>query len=282
VVTIRTAISVLRVVVVAVIVISVVSFEFSPLICLAVTKKGREQIVIEKGENNYNHNSNKNTNIYQTQEEEHEHIIAVLVVGGSGVRTMDSISSSSSSSHHLTGRKDKLVHSSFRIEENVIRDLANAAEKKGMTLSSLVNKTLKNYVTTEMYFEELGFILVSKNFLRKTFEGLDEKHVEELGKEYGMTIAKEYFSYFYPEVNSNTLIEFLDKIWFRRFQSCQHKVDDNNISNRHYFTVNHDINMNFSLALQSIVEALLEPVIKGTVEFKNITSNAITFSFEVS
>jgi hypothetical protein len=264
-------------VVVAVIAISVVSFEFSPLVCLAVTKKGRVQIVIEKGgENNYNYN---NTNIYQTQEEEHNHIIAVLFIG-SGVSTMDSISSSSSS-RRLADGKNKLVHSSFRIEENVIRDLANAAEKKGMTLSSLVNKTLKNYVTTGMYFEELGFILVSKNFLRKTFEGLDEKHVEELGKEYGMTIAKEYFSYFYPEVNSNTLIEFLDKIWFRRFQSCQHRVDDN-ISNRHYFTVNHDINMNFSLALQSILEALLEPVIKGTVEFRNVASNVITFSFEVS
>jgi hypothetical protein len=136
-----------------------------------------------------------------------------------------------------------------------------------------------------MYFEELGFILVSKDFLRKTFERLDEKHIEELGKEYGMTIAKEYFSYFYPEVNSNTLIEFLDKIWFRTFQSYQHRVNDNNnnnISSRHYFTVKHDINMNFSLALQSILEALLEPVIKSTLKFKNITSNAITFSFEVS
>jgi hypothetical protein len=33
-----------------------------------------------------------------------------------------------------------------------------------------------------MYFEELGFILVSKNFLRKIFDGLSKEHIEELVK----------------------------------------------------------------------------------------------------
>jgi hypothetical protein len=81
-----------------------------------------------------------------------------------------------------------------------------------------------------MYFEELEFILVSKNLLRKTFEGLDQKHIEELGKEYGITIAKEYISYFYPQVNADTLIQFLE-IWFKRFQSCQHRINENDDNN---------------------------------------------------
>jgi hypothetical protein len=177
------------------------------------------------------------------------------------------------------GGSSKLLHSSFRIEEDVIKALTKVAEKRGLSLSSLVNKTLKDYVTSEMYFEELGFILVSKNFLRKTFEGLDQKHVEELGREYGLTMAKEYVSYFYPQVNSNTLVQFLE-IWFKRFQSCQHRVDEAD-KNLHYFTVNHDINMNFSLALQSILAGLIEPIVKSTVEFTNITSSAITFSFRI-
>jgi hypothetical protein len=199
----------------------------------------------------------------------------------------------------------KLVHSSFRIEEDVVKALTRVAEKRGLSLSSLVNKTLKNYVTSEMYFEELGFILVSKNFLRKTFEGLDQKHVEELGREYGLTMAKEYVSYFYPQVSSDTLIQFLE-IWFRRFQSCQHRIEEGeeyerdgsggdgvggysiDITNvrrtrrqRHYFTINHDINMNFSLALQSILGGLIEPIVRSTVEFTNLTPTAITFSFRV-
>jgi hypothetical protein len=167
------------------------------------------------------------------------------------------------------------VHSSFRVKQHVIKSLERAAARKDMSLSALVNKILKNYVTSEMYFEELGFLLVSKNFLRRTFEVIDQKYRADLGREYGLTIAKEYVAYFYPQVNSDTLVQFLE-IWFRRFQSSQHRIDyaDHNL---HYFTVNHDINMNFSLVLQSILERLMEPIIMSTVEFTNTTASAITF-----
>jgi hypothetical protein len=175
--------------------------------------------------------------------------------------------------------RDKLVHSSFRIETGILEALEKEAIKREVSLSSLVNKTLKNYVTSEMYFEELRFLLVSKDFLRRTFEIIDEKNIAELGHEYGLTIAKEYVSYFYPQVNTDTLIQFLE-IWFKRFQSCQHRIDEVD-HNLHYFTVNHEINMNFSLVLQSILQGLIEPIVKRTVEFTNLTPNAIAFSFRV-
>ena len=177
--------------------------------------------------------------------------------------------------------KNKLSHQGFRLEEQVIKTLVEEAIRKGISVSSLVNKILKNYVTHEMQFEELGFILVSKDFLRKIFSVIDdEKHIQDFGKEFGTTMAKEYVSYFYPQVNSNTLVQFLD-YWFRRFQSCKHVMEDSDRSQRHYFTVNHDINIKFSFALKAILEGLIEPVSKTTVEFRDVTANSITFSFDV-
>ena len=177
--------------------------------------------------------------------------------------------------------KDKLLHQGFRIQEQVIKTLAEEAAKKGISVSNLVNKILKNHATHEMQFEELGFILVSKDFLRKIFNAIDnEKHIQDFGKEIGITMAKEYVSYFYPHVNSITLVLFLD-YWFRRFQSCKHMVENSGRSQRHYFTVNHDINIKFSLALKAILEGLIEPVSKTTVEFRDVTANSITFSFDV-
>ena len=180
--------------------------------------------------------------------------------------------------------KNKLSHQGFRLEEQVINSLAEEAIRKGISVSSLVNRILKNYVTHEMQFEELGFILVSKDFLRKIFNVIDdENHIQDFGKEFGTTMAKEYVSYFYPQVNSNTLVQFLD-YWFRRFQSYKHIVENSssNRSQRHYFTVNHDINIKFSSALKAILEGLIEPVSKTTVEFRDITANSLTFSFDVA
>jgi hypothetical protein len=232
--------------------------------------------------NNVGHNNPKI--LYLNQQE--EHVIGIIDTGG-GIGYMITYmqrrrnnSSSSSTSTPSSADKNKLVHSSFRIEENVIRALAEAAEKRGVTISGLVNKTLKNYVTSEMYFEELGFILVSKDFLRRLFSSKivsDQKQLEGFGMELGLAVAKEYVTYFFPEVNSHTITQFLD-IWFRRFQSCQHRAD----GNRHSFSINHDISMNFSIAMKSMVEQLIEPIVKNPVDFKELTPNAIVFSFEAA
>jgi hypothetical protein len=178
--------------------------------------------------------------------------------------------------------KNKLLHQSFRIEQDVIKALCNEAEKRDVSLSHLVNKILKNYVTAELLFEELGFIPVSKDFLRKTFSLIDEKNLDDLGRELGLTVAREYVTYFYAEVNGLTLLQFLN-LWLKRYQSFQHKiVEKTSEGEKHYFTINHDINLNFSLALRAIIEGLVEPIIKRSVEVKNITENSLAFSFDVS
>ena len=216
----------------------------------------------------------------------------------------------SSFSSFSSSKNKKIVHSSIRMEEEVFQLLQKEADRQGISFNSLINKTLKNYVISEIYFEQLGFLLVSKDFLRKTFAELqDEKRLEELGKELGVTVAKEYVSYFFPNVDSSTLSQFLD-IWFQRFQSFKHRVNNKNNNNNnnentliennlekeegkegqqlqrqkqetHNFTLNHDININFSIALKSILEGLIEPIIKSPITFKEITANSISFSYSI-
>jgi hypothetical protein len=173
------------------------------------------------------------------------------------------------------------VHSTYRIKEPIIRALEGEAKKRRITISVLVNNVLENYVNSEMYFEQLGFILVSKDFLRKVFSKIEKADdIEEFGRELGLTTAKEYVSYFFPQVNSDSLIQYLD-LWFRRFQSYQHRID-NDMTERHYFTVIHDINMNFSIALKTILQGLIVPIIKSDIEFRDITASAVSFSFKAA
>jgi hypothetical protein len=165
-------------------------------------------------------------------------------------------------------RKDKLIHSTFRINQFVIKSLEEEANKRRVSLGSLVNSILENYVSSEMYFEQLGFLLVSKDFLRKTFNAIpsnnEQNTIDEFAKELGNTVAKEYVSYFFPEVNSD-----IDDITAATTKEL------------HHIAVNHDININFSIALKAMMEGFIEPIIKRKVEFKEITSNAISFSFEI-
>ena len=58
-----------------------------------------------------------------------------------------------------------------------------------------------------------------------------------------------------------------------------HRVDDQN--NRHSFSLNHDINLNFSKALKVILRGLVEPIIKSPIIFGEPASCSITFTFHV-
>jgi hypothetical protein len=167
-----------------------------------------------------------------------------------------------------------------------------------------------------MQFKQLGFIPTSRDFLRKVFEKLDEKYIEDIGRDLGLTIAREYVSYFFPKVTPETLVEYLD-LWFERFQSFHHtkfeKTEDNEILQQHQqdltinnnnksdrthglldndrdkpvgyilhnYILNHEINMNYTMAIKSMLQGLIEPLIKRNVNFKELTSHSISFSFEV-
>ena len=69
----------------------------------------------------------------------------------------------------ITRKKQKLIHSTYRIKEDVIRAVEKEATKRGVPTGSLVNKILENYVTSEMYFEQTWFYTGQQGFSQKGF-----------------------------------------------------------------------------------------------------------------
>ena len=92
----------------------------------------------------------------------------------------------------------------------------------------------------------------------------------------------EYVSNFFPRLDSSTLIQFLET-WLGKFQSCRHRIENtaSHSIKRHTFSVDHDINLNFSIALKVMLVGLIEPIIKTIVIFGDPTSSSVIFSFDI-
>jgi hypothetical protein len=182
------------------------------------------------------------------------------------------------------GNKEKLTHQAFRIHEKTFKHLQKEAAKKGISVSNYVNNILKNYVSYGMYFELLAFIPVSKEFMRTIFIKIErDQDIEQYSRDLGTVVVNEYASNYFPNLNNETLIQFLE-MWFRRFQNYQHRVyiveDNGRGALRHTFSVHHDINANFSTVLKRILSGLIEPITKSIVLFSEVTPSTMTFSFE--
>jgi len=217
---------------------------------------------------------------------EEEHLMAVLSSGGVFAILKEEIEKKI---RRISGRntarnsKTNLIHQGFRIEEDVVKLLANEASKRQISLSNLVNMILRNHVTHNFQnLGELGFIPVRKDFLRKVFNVIQVGEAEEVGKSLGFSLSHEYVTSFFPQLDSSTLILFLET-WLGRFQSFRHRIEEHVSHNivRHTFSVDHDINLNFSVALKVMLVGLIEPIIKTIVIFGDPTSNGIVFSFDL-
>jgi len=172
--------------------------------------------------------------------------------------------------------KHKTVPYTFRVSDEILSQVEKEAKDKGISVSGLVGQIVTKYAKSDRYFDQLGFLPMSKDVLRKWLNRIDEKFLVEDSKELGSTIAREYISYFFHDVNKDTLLQFLD-LWFSRFDSYQHKTD----GEVHKFAINHDINMKYSLYMKELLRALIEPIILKKVEFLELTPNVISLSFEV-
>jgi hypothetical protein len=180
----------------------------------------------------------------------------------------------------LTTKKDeigkrKLVHLGFRVDADVLDSIRKAASRTETTVSNQTNKILRNWVTRDAYFQELGFIPMSKDILRAWINKIEERELIFQAKEFGLSAA-ELVGYFFGEVNVNTLIKFLE-VLLSRFQSYQHHIEDKT----HSFHINHDVCMNYSIFYGELLRALIEPIIKGPVDIKCRSQKMIILTFDV-
>jgi len=173
-------------------------------------------------------------------------------------------------------KRRKRVHYTFRMDEEVFSSIEKEADEKGITTSSLLSRIVQNYVKRDRFLEQLGFIPVGKDVMRAWLNRIEDDFLKKDAKKLGSTIAREYVSYFFHDVNKNTLIQFLD-VWLCTLGDMQKREHHGTYS----FVINHGVNVQYSYYLQEFLSALIGPIISKRVNFVGITPNLLSFSFEV-
>ena len=171
--------------------------------------------------------------------------------------------------------KRKLVHLGFRIDESVLEGIKKSAKRTETTLSNQINMILRNWVTRDTYFQQLGFIPMSKDVLRAWINEIEQSELIAQAREFGQSTA-EIIAYFFGEVNVNNMMKYIE-ILLSRFPSYDHRIENNT----HSFHINHDICMKYSIFFSELLKSLIEPIIKSSVKIKNLTQKTIIISFDI-
>ncbi len=137
--------------------------------------------------------------------------------------------------------KAKSVNLSCRIEKTIYDELLSDAEKKGISLNSLMSSIAKHHITWKRYADEIGFVPITKRMIGKIFKHLDEKQIEKIAHDLGGTVPRELLFMTYDDMDFENFMQILE-INALRFGVVKHTHKNGG----HTLNIRHGISDNFS------------------------------------
>ncbi len=163
---------------------------------------------------------------------------------------------------------------SLRISTELRSILEEEAIKNGVSFTSLVSQVLGRYVSWGRYAEKMKFVPASKDMLRELFQLVPKESIPDIAKRLGETSAHEEVLFLYRQRSLENTVRFLD-VWSSHF-ATEHNFD----GKTHFYTLHHDVNMNYSIFIKEYVSSLIQSTMPREVHFEAMSANAVSFSFE--
>ncbi|QDI89599.1 hypothetical protein Nisw_08740 [Candidatus Nitrosopumilus sp. SW] len=138
------------------------------------------------------------------------------------------------------GKKNS-ANVSCRIDKTIYDELLLDAEKKGISLNSLISSIAKHHVTWKRYADEMGFVPITKRLIGKIFKNLDQKTIESIAHDLGGTVPRELLFMTFDKMDFENFMQILE-INAMRFGSVKHTHDDG----VHVLNIHHGISDEFS------------------------------------
>jgi hypothetical protein len=103
----------------------------------------------------------------------------------------------------------KTITRSFRISQEAFDALKEDAERKEITVNTLVNQLFLAHKDFDVYFERMGVIKISSATFSLLLGAASEERIAEVGREVGMDVPKAIIIAKSGELSLQTVLSFL-------------------------------------------------------------------------
>lgn len=164
---------------------------------------------------------------------------------------------------------------SFRIGSSLRSSLEEEAKKGGVSLNTLVSQIFTYHTGWGRYARRLKLIPISKDHLREVYNSLTKEEIQQIGKRLADTAGREHILFLFQQITLPSVMEFIE-ILGNQLDAYEHRFN----GKTHFYTMHHDVNLNFSHFVKEYISTLIQGTIPRMVRFENVSPNSVTFSFE--
>jgi len=190
---------------------------------------------------------------------------------------MDSSSLEPEITSATSSNRQKTTESiTLRFHKHILDRLRKAAEDKQVSLNTLLNQIAIQHLDWHAHAAKAGFITVRKGSIIKMLEKIPEKDIVEIAGYLARKQSKEFVMMFRNEYSLTSALDVIETWIEIAGYSYRHEVR----GSEHFFIVQHDMGMKWSLYLREIYRFIFEDFGLSRVDFDS-TENALSFKVDM-
>lgn len=164
----------------------------------------------------------------------------------------------------------------FRINQDYEKALRKVAQERKVTLNTIANQIIGDYVELHRYMEKFGTIMISKDGFETILAALDEKELIRIGASIGEKVPKEFILFRWKNVTIENFAQFI-KIYF---DHCGYGRSDIEVTeSTSSFSIRHDLGRKGSVFLKSFMEAAVQSTLDRPCK-SLVSDNSFMISFQ--
>jgi hypothetical protein len=190
---------------------------------------------------------------------------------------MDSSSLEPEITSATSSNRQKTTESiTLRFHKHILDRLRKAAEDKQVSLNTLLNQIAIQHLDWHAHAAKAGFITVRKGSIIKMLEKIPEKDIVEIAGYLARKQSKEFVMMLRNEYSLTSALDVIETWIEIAGYSYRHEVR----GSEHFFIVQHDMGMKWSLYLREIYRFIFEDFGLSRVDFDS-TENALSFKVDM-
>jgi hypothetical protein len=170
----------------------------------------------------------------------------------------------------------------FRVNSNTKEALQDEANYTGITLNTLANLILTNYVKWDKFESKAGMIPVAKRVVSEAFTELNEDQIVELATSVGKDSLNDIILFMKGNIDLTSVFSWLE-LWLKKNSTAgfSYRVENGGF---HTCIMKHDLGWKWSLYHKKVLELILNEILEGksssdTLEI-NISEKLLVLKFK--
>ncbi len=166
---------------------------------------------------------------------------------------------------------------SFRLDADILEALDTESARRGTSVNNLTNQILRKWVNFDRYLQDFGYIMFSVHDFIRGLSHLNEDSVRALALETGKRFPKDLILFTGQKNDLKGCIRFVENIFcdYMKWATYHNSSTDS----EYVVTLRHNYGSKWSVALQSVLEAMFVANVGITPRF-TVTESTVLMTIE--